>query len=61
MPDQADAEILQILGRQARQYSCVDLVRAERRLVVLEPEAAQPFAYIHCAALAPDQSREKAG
>ena len=38
MPDQADAEILQILGRQARQYPFVDLVRAERRLVLLEPE-----------------------
>src|SRR5713226_6951085 len=47
MPDQADAEILQILGRQARQYPRVDLVRAERRLVLLEPKTAQPFRDIH--------------
>src|SRR6266446_8008075 len=47
MPDQTDAEVLQILGRQARQYPCVDLVRAERRLVLLEPEAPQPFPDIH--------------
>jgi len=38
MADQTDAEILQILGGQARQYPFVDLVRAERRLVLLEPE-----------------------
>jgi hypothetical protein len=35
MPDQGDAEILQILSRQARQYPIVNLVRAERRLVLL--------------------------
>jgi hypothetical protein len=43
VPNQADAEILQILGRQARQHPCVDLVRAERRLVLLEPELPQPI------------------
>jgi hypothetical protein len=36
MPDQGDAEILQILGPQARHHPFVDLVRAERRLVLLE-------------------------
>jgi hypothetical protein len=45
--DQADAKILQILGRQARQYPCVDLVCTERRLVLLEPELPQPFCDIH--------------
>ena len=45
--DQADAEILQVLGRQARQYPLVDLVRVERRLVLLEPEIPQPFCDIH--------------
>ena len=47
MPDQIDAEILQILGRQARQYRCVDLVRAKHRLVLLEPEFPQPIRDIH--------------
>ena len=47
MPDQDDAEILQILGRQARQYPLIDLVRAERRLVLLEPEPSQPLRDIH--------------
>jgi hypothetical protein len=47
MPDQTDAEILQILGGQAGQYACVDLVRAERRLVLLEPELPQPIRDIH--------------
>src|SRR6266436_616246 len=47
MSDQTDAEILQILGRQARQDPCVDLVRTEGRLVLVEPEAAQPSPNIH--------------
>src|SRR5215472_5282641 len=47
MADQVDAEILQVLGCQARQYPCVDLVRAECRLVLLEPELPQPARNIH--------------
>src|SRR5215472_7710908 len=47
MSDQIDSEVLQVLGRQARQYSCVDLVRAERRLVLLEPQLPQPICDIH--------------
>jgi hypothetical protein len=35
--DQRDAEILEILGRQARQDRRVDLVVAERRCVLFEP------------------------
>ena len=46
-PDQGDAEILQILGRQARQHPFIDLVRAERRLVLLEPERPQPIRDIY--------------
>jgi hypothetical protein len=38
MPDQRDAEILQILGRQARQYPCVDLVVAEGRHIALKAQ-----------------------
>jgi len=47
MPDQGDAEILQILGRQARQYPCVDLVHAERLLVLLQPETVEPCRNVH--------------
>jgi hypothetical protein len=47
MAHQADAEILQVLGRQASQYPCVDLVLAEGRLVLGEPETPQPFCDIH--------------
>jgi hypothetical protein len=47
MPDQGDAEILQILGHQARQYSCVDLVWTKRRLVLLQPRAPQRPRNLH--------------
>jgi hypothetical protein len=47
MADQTDPEILQILGGQARQDLRIDLVRAERRLVLLEHELAQPIPDIH--------------
>jgi hypothetical protein len=47
MPDQGDAEILQILGGQGRKHPFVDFIRAERRLVLLEPERPQPFSDIH--------------
>jgi hypothetical protein len=47
MSDQGDAEILQIFGGQARQYAGVDLVRAECRFVLLEPEPSQPLRDFH--------------
>jgi hypothetical protein len=47
MADQTDPEVLQILGSQARQYPLVDLVFAEGRLVLLEPELPQPIRDIH--------------
>ena len=47
MPDQGAAEILQILGGQARKHAFIDFIRAERRLVLLEPERPQPFPDIH--------------
>jgi hypothetical protein len=42
-----DAEILQVLGSQARQYACVDLVRAKRLLVLLQAETVEPCSYVH--------------
>jgi hypothetical protein len=47
MSNQGDPEILQILGCLARQYPFLDLVRPERRLVLLEPELPQPIRDIH--------------
>jgi hypothetical protein len=47
MPDQGDPEVLQILGRKARQHRAVDRIFAERRLVLGEPETPQPFCDIH--------------
>jgi hypothetical protein len=47
MPDQGDTKILEILGRQARQYRCVDLVVAERLFVPLQPETVEPCRYVH--------------
>jgi hypothetical protein len=47
MPDQGDAEMLQVIGRQAQQQRCVDLVFAEHRLVLFEPQPAQPRRDFH--------------
>ena len=47
MSYQRDAEILQILGCQSRQYPCVDLVVAERLFVPLQPETVEPYRYVH--------------
>jgi hypothetical protein len=47
MHDQADAEVSQILGRQALQHGAVDRVVAKRVVVLGEPETPQPFRDIH--------------
>jgi hypothetical protein len=47
VPHQGDAEIFQVLGGQAPQYSRVDLVRAERVLVLLQPETVEPLRNVH--------------
>src|SRR6516164_4768213 len=48
------ADLPEILGRQAGQHPFVDLVGAERRLVLLEPETAEPCRNVH--ARLPDRS-----
>ena len=55
MPDQGDTEILQILGRQAREHFFVDLVVAERLLVTLKTKAAQPRLYVHAVILGSEE------
>jgi len=47
MADRHHADLPEILGRQAGQYPFVDLVGAERRLVLLEPETAEPCRNVH--------------
>jgi hypothetical protein len=55
MPDQVDTEILQILGRQARERFFVDLVIAERLLITLKIKAAQPCRYVHAVILGSEE------
>ena len=55
MPDQGDTEILQILGRQAREHFFVDLVIAERLVVTLKTKAAQPYRYVHAVILGSEE------
>ena len=47
MADRGDAQTDQIVGRQLRQYICVDIILAEGTLVLLEPQAPQPNCDIH--------------
>ena len=47
MPDQIDAEIPQVLDRQAGQQARVDLIRTKRRRVLFEPEATEPCSNVH--------------
>ena len=47
MADQANAEILQVIGRQTGQHLLVDLVLAESLLVSLQPEPPQPAPNVH--------------
>jgi hypothetical protein len=47
MADRHHADLLEILGRQAGQHPFVDLVCAERRLVLLEPKTAEPCRNVH--------------
>ena len=51
MPDQGDTKILEILGRQARQHSLVDLVVAEGRHIALKAQILQPCRYVHAVIL----------
>ena len=53
MPDNADAKILQVLRRQARQDRVVDCVLAERRLILSKAQAPQPSTDVHNGALTP--------
>ena len=47
MPDNADAQILQVFRRQARKNRFVNLVLAERSLISFEAKAPQPTSEVH--------------
>jgi hypothetical protein len=47
VPDEADAEILEVVSCQLRQHCPIDFVLAKSGLVSLETQAAQPRRYIH--------------
>ena len=47
MPDDADAKLLQVLRRQARKNRLVNLVLAERSLILSEAKAPQPDHDVH--------------
>jgi hypothetical protein len=64
MPDDADAQILQVVRRQVRQDRLVDVVLAERSLVLSKAKAPQPDHDVHNEAQAPPwsiSSSERAG
>ena len=47
MPDEADAEVLEVVGGQLRQYRDVDRVFAKRLFVFLHAEAVEPGCNVH--------------
>jgi hypothetical protein len=47
MPDKRYSKILQILRRQTRQDSVVDLILAECRLIFFEAKTPQPTRDVH--------------
>lgn len=57
MPDKADAQILQVLRRQAWQDPLVDRIVAECSLVLFKAEAPQPTSEVHDRARTPLLSR----
>src|SRR5258705_13918529 len=47
MTDRAHAEADQVVGRQLRQHFAIDIVVAECRRVLFEPQPAKPRCYVH--------------
>ena len=55
MADRGDAQLAQILGGQPSQNRIVDVIVAERRRVLFEPQPAQPRHYVHTAILSSEE------
>ena len=51
MADGGDAEILQVVDRQSLQHRSVNVVVAERRLVLPKTQAPQPKPHVHVVSL----------
>src|SRR4029077_19714441 len=47
MADRVDAKVLEILCRQTRQHIAIDIIFAEDRFVLLEPEPVEPCRNVH--------------
>src|SRR5580704_13197953 len=53
MADRRDAQLTEIRARKPAQHLAVNVVGAECGQILLEPEPAQPFGYIHRSCLTP--------
>jgi hypothetical protein len=51
MADRGHADADQVLGRQRRQHLSIDIIVAECRCVLFEPQPAQPRHYVHAVIL----------
>src|SRR5262245_50165164 len=47
MADRVDAKVLEILSRDTWQHIAIDIIVAEDRLVLLEPEPVEPSCDVH--------------
>jgi len=53
MADRGHADADQVVGRQRRQHLAIDIIVAECRRILFEPQPAQPRHYVHTVLLAP--------
>src|SRR5438309_9536119 len=53
--DRAYADADQVVGRQLRQHFAIDIVVAECRRVLFEPQPAQPRCYVHAVILGSEE------
>ena len=55
MADRVHADADQVVGRQRRQHFAIDIIVAECRRVLFEPQPAQPRRYVHVMTLGPEE------
>src|SRR5271169_5078035 len=55
MADRGYADADQVVGRQLRQHLAIDIVVAECRRVLFEPQSAQPRRYVHAVILGSEE------
>ena len=55
MADRGHADADQVVGRQLRQHFAIDIVVAECRRVLFEPQPAQPRRYVHAVILGSEE------